>query len=245
MSNIPWPDLSEPYNQALREAAAYVLDRYQPVGMIAAGSVVRGAPDQSSDIDLYVIHLAPFRQRVQKFFNGVPTEIFINPPHQVERYLKEEQAAGRPITAHMLTTGIALLESDPVVNRLRQRSFELLAQNPVYSEMSLIMGRYLTATYYEDALDLVEKDPAMASMLLSKSVTDMIEYCFRRNGCFLPRVKKTLSGLQNIDPVTAQLANAFFSSGQLEQRLSLAAGLAERILAADGFFEWETAPEDV
>jgi hypothetical protein len=245
MNSIHWPDLPKPYNLALREAGAYGLAKYQPVGMIAAGSILRGAPDQSSDIDLYVIHLAPFRQRVQKYFNGVPAEIFINPPHQVERYLEEEQAAGRPITAHMLTTGIALLETDPVVDRLRQRGAAYLAQKPFYSEMSLIMGRYLTATYYEDALDLVEKDPAMASMLLSKAVTEMIEYCYRRNGCFLPRIKETLSGLQKIDPVIAQLATAFFSSVQLEQQLTLAAELAERILSASGFFEWETVPEDV
>jgi hypothetical protein len=242
---IRWPDLPEPYNQALREAAAYVLAHYQPVGMIATGSIVRGAPDRSSDIDLYVIHLAPFRQRVQKYFNGVPAEIFINPPHQVERYLEEEQAAGRRITAHMLATGFPMLEIDPAVDRLRKLRSEKLAAEPAYSETSLTMLRYLTATYYEDALDLAERDPAMANMLLSRAVTDMIEYVYRRNGHFLPRIKETLSRLNAIDPVTAQLAAQYFSVSSFEERLSLAARLAERTIEADGFFEWETEPEEV
>jgi hypothetical protein len=44
MDEVLWPDLPEPYNGALRAAVAYVLDRYKPVGVIAAGSVLRGAP---------------------------------------------------------------------------------------------------------------------------------------------------------------------------------------------------------
>jgi predicted nucleotidyltransferase len=245
MDEVLWPDLPEPYNGALRAAVAYVLDRYKPVGVIAAGSVLRGAPHRSSDIDLYVIHLEPFRQRVQKFFHGVPTEIFINPPHQVERYLESEQADGRPITAHMLTTGIALLMTDPSVDHLRRRGAELLEQQPVYSAPSLTMERYLAACLYEDALDVVERDPAMSNLLLERAVFAMIEYLYRREGRFLPRVKETLALLVSVDSEAAQLAHQFHTGTSLNERLPLAAAIARRTLAVEGFFEWESEPQEV
>jgi predicted nucleotidyltransferase len=237
--------MPEPYNQALRAAVEYVLSRYLPAAIIAAGSVVRGLPDRSSDIDLYVIHLEPYRQRVQKFFNGVPVEIFINPPHQVERYMEQEQADGRPITAHMLSTGFVLFENEPVIAKLRKMGEDLLQQKPVYSQTSLLFARYLAGNTYEDALDLVEKDAPAAYMLLERAVHQMIEYFYRYSGHFLPRVKETLSRLNDIDPQTAQLARQFFSEARFEQRLAFAAELAERTIAVYGFFEWESEPEQV
>jgi predicted nucleotidyltransferase len=245
MQKIAWPEMPEPYNQALRSAVEYILLHYHPAGIIAAGSIVRGLPDRSSDIDLYVIHLEPYRQRVQKFFNDVPVEIFINPPHRVKWYLEQEQVDGRPITAHMLSTGIVLFENDPVIAKLRKMGEELLQQKPVYSQTSLLFARYLAGNTYEDALDLVEKDTPAANMLLERAVNQMIEYFYRYGGHFLPRVKETLSRLNDIDPQTGQLARQFFSAASLEQRLALAAELAERTIAVNGFFEWESEPEQV
>jgi hypothetical protein len=39
-----FPELPEPYDSALREAVAYVLDRVEPLGIIASGTIVRGNP---------------------------------------------------------------------------------------------------------------------------------------------------------------------------------------------------------
>jgi predicted nucleotidyltransferase len=242
MDPIRWPDLPEPYNHALREAVAYVLERYKPAGIIAAGSAVRGIPDRSSDIDLYVIHLEPFRQRLQRFFNAVPVEIFINPPQQVERYLEEEQAEGTPITAHMLAKGVVLLQNDPVTGQLISRAAELLAQPPHYPPSSLLYQRYLVACLYEDALDLVGKDAPAANLLLPKAVGGMIEYFYRHTGCFVPRIKETISRLESLDPEVHRLAVEFTSAASLGERLRLAELLAERTIGVKGFFEWESEP---
>jgi predicted nucleotidyltransferase len=108
-----WPALSEPYASALREAVEWVSGRFDVVGIIAAGSIVRGRPDASSDLDLYVIHLPLVRQRIQRFFSGVPAEIFVNPPQAIRRYFAAEHREARPITAHMLGTGATVLVRDP------------------------------------------------------------------------------------------------------------------------------------
>ncbi|HSV86862.1 MAG TPA: hypothetical protein VLH85_09825 [Levilinea sp.] len=92
--------------------------------------------------------------------------------------MKEEQAEGTPITAHMLAKGVVLLQNDPVTGWLISRAAELLARPPHYPPGSLLYQRYLVACLYEDALDLAEKDTPAANMLLSKAVDEIIEYFY-------------------------------------------------------------------
>src|SRR5436190_21778721 len=100
-----FPQLPDKYDRALREAVAFVLERFEPVGILAAGTIVRGTPDAASDLDVWVIHLEPVRQRLQKFFNGVPAEIFMNPTCVIQKYFVQHQGNARPISAHMMATG--------------------------------------------------------------------------------------------------------------------------------------------
>ncbi|MFO7631557.1 MAG: nucleotidyltransferase domain-containing protein, partial [Caldilinea sp.] len=136
-TNLTWPRLDAPFDEALRSAATDVLAHYDPIAIIAAGSILRGQGGPTSDIDLYVLHHAPFRQRLQRRYNGVPFEIFINPPQQVRRYFEEEHAAARPITAHILTTGAVVLDCDPIVRTLREEAAVWLAKPPAPAADSL------------------------------------------------------------------------------------------------------------
>jgi predicted nucleotidyltransferase len=65
LSRCSFPTLNPPYDRALREAVRLILERYTPISILAAGSILRGCPDTTSDLDLYVIHTAPIRQRLQ------------------------------------------------------------------------------------------------------------------------------------------------------------------------------------
>src|SRR6185436_18043792 len=96
LENCNWPQLSERYDTALRKAVEFIFNRFQPIGIVATGSIIRGNPDATSDLDIEVVHNARFRQRIQKFFNDVPAEIFVNPISWIERYLSEEKEEGRP-----------------------------------------------------------------------------------------------------------------------------------------------------
>lgn len=245
LNQCNWPELENKYDVALREAVAFILDNFNVSGIIASGTIIRGNPDPTSDLDIYVIHQAPFRQRIQKYFNGVPAEIFVNPPAMVEQYFVEERAARRPITAHMLSTGFVILDRDPIVAALRQRAGEVLADAPDSSAESLTMARYLVATLYEDALDVVKHDPATGQMLLSRAVTEMLHYGFVQADRYFPRPKELLAVFADIDSEAAQLAQAFFAAPALETRLILAEQLADRILGVRGFFEWESVPDEI
>ena len=245
LDDCKWPPLTERYDRALREAVHYILGRYQPVGIIAAGSILRGTGDAASDLDIYVIHLAPFRQRLQKFFNGVPAEIFVNPPAAVEGYFTSEQAAGRPITAHMLVHGFVILDQHPVIEQLRQRAERLLASPPSLSDDQHIWKRYWASNLFEDAVDVAERDPQTAQIFLSQAVLAMLQYRFQAAGHFIPRTKELLVQLDVLDPPLGELARQFYASGDFATRLAAAGQMADLTLGVRGFFEWESGDEMV
>ena len=240
-----WPDLSERYNNALRLAVTHILGRYSPVGIIAAGSILRRTPHPSSDLDIYVLHLAPFRQRLQKFFNGVPAEIFVNPPAAVEGYFTSEQASARPITAHMLVNGFVILDQHPVVEQLRRRARDLLATPPTLTPAQHTWKRYSASNLLEDALDVASNDPQSAQIFLAQAVFAMLQYHFESNGRFIPRTKELLSQLDALDPPLAALAREFYANGNFAARLVAAQQIADRTVKVRGFFEWESDPEQV
>ena len=132
-----WPDLPARYAEALREAVRFILARCPDVqGIVVSGTILRGNPAPSSDLDIYVIRRELRRQRVQKFFNGVPAEIFINPEKKVPDYFAAEQRDACPITAHMLSTGFTILDCDGVIAGLQARARQLLQTPPVRQRRS-------------------------------------------------------------------------------------------------------------
>jgi hypothetical protein len=240
-----FPKLPDKYDQALREAVSFVLERFQPVGILAAGTIVQGTPDAASDLDVWVIHLKPLRQRLQKFFNGVPAEIFVNPPWVIQKYFVQDQEEARPISAHMMATGTVVLATDPVVEQLRQTAISLIRSFPKLTPQKLTQMRYTAATKLEDAMDIIERSPAAANMLVSEAVRQMLQFAFLKAGRFIPRDKDILDALINMDSDLGTKVQLFFDSADWARRMHLATELADRILQVRGFFEWDSEPEEV
>lgn len=239
-SALTWPPLVAPYDAALRAAVADVLAAYDPLAIIAAGSVLRGQGGPTSDIDLYVLHAAPFRQRLQRRYVGVPFEIFINPPEQVRRYFAEEHAAARPVTAHILTTGFVVLDRDPILQTLRAEAATWLNTPPALSDDALLWRRYLIADELDNARDVVEADPACAVLILHSVVSRLVEYAFLARGQNLPRQKALVAALAALDPETGATVCAFYAAADAGARLELATQLAQHLTGAVSFFEWDS-----
>lgn len=240
---MTWPVLRPPYDDALEQALEYVRDRFTPIGVIAAGTVVRGVPDESSDLDLVVIHTSAYRQRVQRRFSGVPAEIFVQSPPVARQTMEREFASGRPVLAHMIGTGRVLFRAHADVDALVERARELLAQGPAHDEAALQRQRYAAATRYEDAEDRADGDPETARMILMHAVAEMLRYHVLAAGTFVPRDKDLLAGVDMIDPETAALSRRLLRSGNLDEQRELARRLADRTIGVRGFFEWESEPE--
>lgn len=182
----------------------YILERYDDaVGIIAAGSILRGQGHATSDLDLYVIRTRPQRQRVQRRFQGVAAEIFVNPPRQIARYFADEARDSRPITAHMLAHGAVVLALDPVVEQLRAQAEAELQRAPGPRDADLRWERYLAALELEDALDILDQNPPGGTLILCGAVHKMLRYAFRQARRPLPRDKDLLTALETLDPALA------------------------------------------
>ena len=244
-TSTDWPELPAPFDEALRQATAAVLAHYDPVGMVAAGSILRGQGGPTSDIDLYVIHQAPFRQRLQRRYVGVPFEIFINPPQQVRRYFVEEHRDARPITAHMLATGFVVLDRDPVIQTLRNEAALWLAKLPNPPFDALRWRRYSIVDLLDNARDAVVVDPALVDLILHQVVTQLIEYRFLVANRHLPRLKDTLAALQELDADVGDRVRDLLLTADPIRQLEQVAALVEQVVGAVSFFEWDGEPERV
>ncbi len=243
MQDVTWPELAEPYATALREAVALILDRYAVWGVIAAGTPLTGTPDRASDLDIYVIHAQPQRQRVQRWCNGVPVEIFVNPPQSIRRYFADER--DRPSTAHMLARGVVIVERHPVVAELRAEARTWLATPPNFTPEQLTMRRYFAADAYENAQDIQDRDPANALLILHDAVRSMLDYAFLAANRPLPRVKNKLAALAELNPSLGQAARDYYLATGPAESFALAAAIAVQTIHTSGFFEWESPLEEV
>ncbi len=244
-SDLHFPPLAEPYATALHAAVEFILSRFDVLGIVASGTILRGNPGPTSDLDMYVIHARPQRQRVQRWFNGVPAEIFVNPPSQIARYFAEEGREGRPITAHMLATGTVILDRDPAVEQVRAQAREWLPRPPDPAPDTLRMMRYMIGAQVEDGLDMAASDPPSAVMILSSAVHELLRYAFLAANRPIPRDKDLLAAAGELDPELGRLARDFYSAADITDRIALAGLIADRTIQTRGFFEWESTPEDV
>ena len=242
----PWPSLPPRYDRALRLAVSYIQKRFKPTAIIASGTIIRGKPHANSDLDLYVIHRKPFMQRVQKRFNGVPAEIFVNTPATVIKHLMSQREMRRPITAHMISTGFVLLNNEPLLPKLTAQARQILKKGPKKpAKLDIVHERYFVGSLYEDALDTAQPDPATAALILSQAVKQMLLMAVMLAGRYEPRDKDLLQTIKEIDPTLAAWARSFYTAASLKTKLGLAERIADRTIKCRGFIEWESKPVKV
>lgn len=241
-----FPELKEPFATALREVVVHAIEHYQPIGLIAAGSVMRGEGHATSDIDLYVIFEADYRQIEHKFFNGVPCQLFCNPPQRVLRYFDEERGRlnNGPTTAHMLASGTVILDRDPRIARIRDEARKALELPPQPNQQLLQLMRYHAVSAVENALDVHRTDPDMAMLEICNALPNMLHYYFLKQGKYVPRHKDTLKQVRQHDPDLARLVHQLFVADE-SSRADLLLEIADKTLEVRCFFEYIWRDEDV
>lgn len=231
------------HHLALDQALAWITAHFAPLGIVASGSIIRGNPHATSDFDLYVVHEQGFRQRVQKRFNGVPCEIFINNPAQVRQYFASELRSNRPVTAHLLATGQLVHGHDnPQLLALVEeaRHYATLA-NPLTAEQ-LTFRIYGLATLLEDAADTLATDQATSCYLLDQVIVQLIELVFAARQRPLPRIKDRLTTLGELDATVGRGVQQYYQPSGAGQKYELAKALVLHVTGAGEFFEWSSAP---
>jgi predicted nucleotidyltransferase len=244
-ADCKFPVLESPYDDALTDAVRYILKKFYVEGILVTGSVIRGNHSKSSDLDIFVINSRPERQRIQKLFNGVPAEIFVNPPNQIKNYFADCYKTGKADTAHMFASGFIILDVNQIIYKLRNKGREIISGHPNPSEVHLKQLRYQVADCYENATDLLGHDHSTAIMLMTQAVSLAMQYRFWSENKWLPRHKDLLKDLENLDPALAELGRDFFNEVSHEQRFKTAMEIMDYTIKTHGFFEWESNVETV
>jgi hypothetical protein len=226
-----------PYDVAVDEIERHVRATYKVHGICVAGSIVRGEAHPLSDFDIFIVHAEPWRLRDQKFFNGVPTELFVNPPDRIRGYFKSEHGEGRPTTAHMLATGELLAGADDIAHELVREAHDWVKRQPELSESQLTSKRYAIVDWLDNARDVIETDHATAHLLLANAVFEMADYVFFHRRIQLPRRKDLVRTLATVDEIAADYVRAFVTANR-DVQLTIASALAKHVLGVDTFFEW-------
>ncbi len=239
-----YPELNEPYAKALREAVEWIFASYEVCGLLVTGTILRGTPDTRSDLDIHVLHRDRFRERVQRFFNGVPCEIFVNPPDRVKDYFIEDLEDRRPISPHMYATGTSLFDPDGQILELQTEATSLLTNTPqAPCADALTASRYSVATEFEDVLDLAERDEHAASVMLGAVIVHLLEFRANQSPGWKPRNKDLLQRIEELDPLAARLAIEAASGFTLYERLEATRSLCALVTQSEGFFEWKSPRE--
>lgn len=239
------PSLTEPYATALRESIDDIRQRYEPTGILVSGSIIRGAPHATSDLDIVVTHPHYWRQRTQRFFNTVPAEMFVNPPFALEQAMEREVTSGRPVMAHMLATGAIIHDTGDVVATLQNTARDILTGGPNRTPEQLVQHRYAIATGFEDAVDIAAIDPEMASTLVTEAVLSSIRLLFLSAGRWLPRQKVILGEFEKMSPGWGHVARASLAPLPVTTQIETATPLIRHAAGTTGFFAWESSPQDV
>ena len=231
------------YRLALDQALAWIITHFETLSIVASGSIVRGNPHATSDFDLYVIHEKTFRQRVQKRFNGVPCEIFVNNPAHVRDYFVSELRQNRPVTAHLLATGqLVHGHANPQILALVEeaRHYASLA-NPLTEEQALFRT-YGLATLVEDAADTLVTDEATTLYMLSQVIAQLVEFVFAARQRPLPRIKDRLAMLCELDATVGRGVQQYYQPASAAQKYELAKELVLHVTGHVEFFEWNSTP---
>lgn len=231
------------YQLALRQALAWITTHFEPLGIVASGSIIRGNPHVTSDFDLYVVHEENFRQRVQKRFNGVPCEIFINNPAQVRGYFASELQRNRPVTAHLLATGQLVHGYDnPQILALVEEAHHYATRaNPLTAEQATFR-KYGLTTLLEDAADTLATDEATSLYLLDQVMVQLVEFVFANHQRPLPRLKERLALLGELDATVGRDVRQYYQLAGAAQKYAVAKALVLHVAGAAGFFEWSSTP---
>ncbi len=216
------------------------------MAIIVSGSVVRNEGSKNSDLDIYVIHNDNFRQRITKYFNGVPCDLFINNIVHINNYFIKEHINNRPVTADMIATGNVVYGSDNqyVIDVIERAKIEAKSALTLSSE-EVKIKKYELLTILEDVEDVIENDLGLANYILQNLMLKTIDFTFLRLNTPIPRAKNRLKVLIAKDAKLGQKIRNFYTHQNVTGQYEICKELINVLLESekDSTIEWETKKE--
>lgn len=98
------------------------------IGILVCGSYITGDPDEHSDLDVHIIldEQVAFRERGNRYVDGLLIEYFANTPNQIRQYFKEDYQAISQMSQTQFATGSIVLDKDGEVQKLKDEAIAMI-----------------------------------------------------------------------------------------------------------------------
>lgn len=161
------------------EAAHQFVDREFPdaLGVILAGSFLRGEDTPTSDLDLVLFvdrDEAPFRASYRAF--GWPIETFVQTRKSYRRFFGEDLKERRPALPTMCAEGIILRDSDGIATRVKEEARAELDRGPRKLTVAESEDRrYAVTDLLEDFIGCTSRQEGpFIAVLLAQGATELV-----------------------------------------------------------------------
>ena len=220
------------------------------IGVLVAGSRLRGDGDVHSDLDVVVVIASPRRRRWNVVLAGVEIEMFVNPPFQMRRYFEQERQSGRGLEPHLCSTGRIVFDPQGVMAAIQAEARSIWdAGPPRLTEQDRWQFRYRVADVLRDIADVEASDKERAVFLIGMLLPELIDQHYRISGRWLHKRKRVLDDLGHWDEVATQLARqACNETIAVSRRCEAVRALARHVLTPIGGvmpIEWSTDWEEL
>ena len=188
------------------------------LAIVLFGSQARGNSRPESDIDLIVI-LREGCKRVVEYLDGQAFEIIYTTEHKAIEYWQSNKhdAIG------LWSVAKVLFDRDGVGERLKKFGTELCQEVP--PEISGSTLNHLRFDF-EDSLRAIERieenDPATASLLLHKKISDLINLYFDLKRTWRPAPKQQLGQIRTQDAELGKIFEDFYTAEKLNNKIAIA-----------------------
>ena len=100
------------------------------IGILACGSYITGNPTAHSDLDVHIIlsENTTYRERGNKYVDGLLIEYFANPPQQILHYFKEDLADRSLMSQVQFATGEITFDKTSVAAELKRQATAMVAE---------------------------------------------------------------------------------------------------------------------
>jgi hypothetical protein len=217
-------------------AVARRLVREQFHGARAAylgGSASRGTATPTSDLDIVVVldgAPAPYRKTVR--YGGWPVELFVHDETSLQHWYDREAGSCRPVLAHMVASGVVLLDGGVASYLQDEAAAQLVAGPRPLSDEELSSRRYLLTDILDDLVSAVSEDErdVIAGVVLTRAAELFLLSC----GSWLGGGKWLVRNLHDADPRMATRLMAAHRCAISTGQTSGLIAVSEEILDAVG-----------
>jgi hypothetical protein len=219
---------------ALAVARRLIRERFRDArAAYLGGSASRGTATATSDLDIVVVlegAPAPYRETVR--YGGWPVELFVHDETSLQRWYDREAVSWRPVLAHMVATGVVLLDSGMAVQLQDEAAAQLTAGPRPLTTPELFSRRYLLTDSLDDLVSAVSDDErdVIAGVVLTRAA----ELFLLSMGAWLGGGKWLVRNLHAADPRMATRLLAAHRSAITTGEISGLVDVGEDILDAVG-----------